>query len=573
MKLQAIANIAEICFRKGLTKAILSPGSRCAPLTLAFVRHPQMQTFTISDERSAAFIGLGMAQQLREPVVLICTSGSAAYNYAPAIAEAFYRNISLLVLTADRPPEWTDQWDGQTIRQQEIYGKHVLKSYQMPVSTDHPDSLWHLERIVSEAINLCRNGAMGPVHINIPLREPFYPSTEEPYGFSSDIKVIEETLSSLPSTNHAQFEHFKKQWNEYDRKLIVAGQGNRAKEIEEALNKLSINKRCVIVSDVISNLNCEEKIQYHDSFLSKDDPDVKKALQADLLITYGLSLISKNLKLFLRKYKPKAHWHISPYGEVGDPFQSLTNVVRANPAEFFNEIGSTEKIDPFQTQKESNYYNLWHIENKKSAEFRKSFFETLEFGEFKAIDTILTRLPESSHLHVANSMAVRYVNLLPKSSGDITIFANRGTSGIDGSSSTAVGTALVSAKITTLITGDMAFFYDRNAFWHNYLLKNLRIIVLNNHGGGIFRMIKEPSEQPELEEYFETNQRLNAKNTAADFGFEYFSVNDSQTLNHVLGGFFEEDEHPKLLEVFSESKKNQEIFNQYKKLINNNYGE
>lgn len=573
MKLQAIANIAEICFQKGITKAILSPGSRCAPLTLAFVRHPQIDTFTISDERSAAFIGLGMAQQLHEPVVLICTSGSAAYNYAPAIAEAFYRNISLLILTADRPPEWTDQWDGQTIRQQEIYGKHVLKSYQLPVCTDHPDSLWHTERTVSEAINLCRNGAMGPVHINIPLREPFYPSIEEHYGFSSDIKVIEETQPTSANAENTQFEHLRNQWNNYDRKLIVSGQGDRIVEIEDVLNKLALNKKCVIVGDVISNLHSEEKIQYHDSFLSKDDPAVKKALQPDLLITYGLSLISKNLKLFLRQYKPKAHWHISRFGEVGDPFQSLTNVVRTTPADFFAGMGAFESKDPFHTQKEANYYNLWHIENKKSADFHKSFFETVEFGEFKAIDTILKRLPASSHLHVANSMAVRYVNLLPNFDPDITVFANRGTSGIDGSNSTAVGTALVSGKLTTLLTGDMAFFYDRNAFWHNYSLKNLRIIVLNNHGGGIFRMIKGPSEQPELEEYFETRQKLSAKHTASDFGFEYFSASDFQALNHGLGSFFEASEQPKLLEVFSDSKKNHEIFTHYKKLINNNYGE
>lgn len=152
--MQPIFNIAEICARKGMRDMVLSPGSRCAPLTLAFVRHPDINTKTISDERSAAFIAIGIAQQTLLTTGLVCTSGSAAYNYAPAIAEAFYQQIPLLILTADRPPEWIDQLDGQTIKQESIYGKHVKASYSLPVDYSHPDSKWFIERTLSEAINL-----------------------------------------------------------------------------------------------------------------------------------------------------------------------------------------------------------------------------------------------------------------------------------------------------------------------------------------------------------------------------------------------------------------------------------
>ena len=567
MKLQAIANIAEICFQKGITKAILSPGSRCAPLTLAFVRHPNIDTYTISDERSAAFIGLGMANYLQQPVVLICTSGSAAYNYAPAIAEAFFRHIPLLVLTADRPPEWIDQWDGQTIRQQEIYGKHILKSYQLPTVLDNAESVWHSERIVSEAVNLCNVGSKGPVHINIPLREPFYPGREEAYNYSKEVKVINETISIAPNLSSAQMAPFLSQWKESDRKLIVGGQSDTDTSLNSALTKLGERKQCVLVGDVIANLSCENKIQYHDTFLANDDQALKDALRPDLLITFGLSIISKSLKLFLREFKPKVHWHISPHGEVGDPFKSLTNIIRTSPTDFFIGLAEVENNDNFQKQKEENYFNLWHIEDKKIAEYHRSFFSTINFGEFKAIESILKHIPVSSDLHVANSMAVRYVSIIANLPRDIRIFANRGTSGIDGSNSTAVGTALASGKLTTLITGDMAFFYDRNAFWHNYPISNLRVIVLNNHGGGIFRLIKGPSEQPELEEYFETKQALNAKNTAADFGFDYYCANNMNELSLALTDFFEGNGRAKILEVFSDSRCNQEIFNQYKKSL------
>ena len=573
MRLQPIADIAEICFRKGVRKAILSPGSRCAPLTIAFVRHPHITTYTISDERSAAFIGLGMADQKGEPVVLICTSGSAAYNYAPAIAEAFYRNLPLLVLTADRPPEWVDQWDGQTIRQEGIYGKHVLKSFQMPVAMDHPDSSWQTVRIVSEAINICNGTAKGPVHINIPLREPFYPVAGEAYTYSEDLQIISETHPDVPVLSREQLEHFKNAWQQFDKKLIVAGHSDIDPELNSVLEAGNNNQQCVIVSDAIANLSYSKRIIYHDTFLGKADSQIKEALKPDLLVTFGRSVISKSLKLFLRSNKPKAHWHIASSEDVGDPFQCLTHIIRSAPASFLESMLVSETKEPFKEQKEANYFKLWEIENKKVKDFHDFFLKSAAFGEFKAIDAILKALPHQADLHVANSMTVRYVSLLANLPKGVRVFANRGTSGIDGSNSTAVGSALASGKLTILITGDMAFFYDRNAFWHNYPLNNLRIIVLNNHGGGIFRLIKGPSEQPELEEYFETRQNLEAKNTATDFDFEYSSAATTEVLEKALEGFFESSDRPRLLEVFSESKVNQEIFNQYKSYINNNYGQ
>ena len=570
MKLQAIADIAEICFQKGITTAILSPGSRCAPLTLAFSRHPGIKCYTISDERCAAFIGLGMADYQRRPAVLICTSGSAALNYAPGIAEAFYRQVPLLVLTADRPPEWVDQWDGQTIRQQGIFGTHVKKSYQAPVALEHADATWHVERLVSEAINLCEQESKGPVHVNIPLREPFYPTPGERYNYSSRLKTISVTQAP-PDLDAAQWQEIAEAWQSYDKRLVVAGQHSLDSGIIAPLSNLLQNNKLVIAADVISNLPIENKIAYHDIFLAKGDEKLKESLRPELLITYGLSVISKNLKLFLRTFKPKEHWHISLSGEAGDPFQSLTRIIRTSPEVFFARIALLESRDAFQAQKEENFYKIWQIENGHASQFVKSFFPRQPFGEFEALSCILPGLPEGCHLHLANSMAVRYANLLGLSQKEISVFANRGTSGIDGSNSTAVGTALASGIPTTLITGDMAFFYDRNAFWHNYDVSNLRIILLNNHGGGIFRLINGPSEQPELEEYFETRQPLKAVNTAADFGFEYLYAADNQSLAVALRSFFTDSKRPRLLEIETNGQKNQEIFQQYKTLINKNY--
>ena len=177
--MQAVYNIAEICARHGITDVVLSPGSRSAPLTLAFARHPELTVRVVPDERAAAFIGLGIAQAQRRAVALVCTSGTAGLNYAPAVAEAFFQQIPLLIFTADRPPEWIDQLEGQTIRQHNLYGAHAKGAFEFPVETSHPDAKWHSARIINEAINLAQAAPAGPVQVNVPLREQFYPQAGE----------------------------------------------------------------------------------------------------------------------------------------------------------------------------------------------------------------------------------------------------------------------------------------------------------------------------------------------------------------------------------------------------------
>src|SRR5688572_25087569 len=212
--MQPIYDIAELCSRKGLTHAVLCPGSRCAPLTLAFARHPGITTRTFSDERSAGFVALGIAQQKKAPVVLLCTSGSAVYNFAPAVAEAWFNETPLIVFTADRPAEWIAQHDGQTIHQSEIFGKHVKKSFQLPQDYQHADSQWSINRIVNEAINLSYQEPKGPVHINAPFREPLYPAKDANVEFSSAIRVMDE-YSSTFSLSEEQKKTIELEWRNY----------------------------------------------------------------------------------------------------------------------------------------------------------------------------------------------------------------------------------------------------------------------------------------------------------------------------------------------------------------------
>jgi 2-succinyl-5-enolpyruvyl-6-hydroxy-3-cyclohexene-1-carboxylate synthase len=550
--LQPILDLVAICAAQGIRQVVLSPGSRCAPLTLAFARHPEMEVRTISDERSAAFIALGMAQQLKQPVVLVCTSGSAALNYFPAIAEAFFQQIPLLVLTADRPPEWVDQWDGQTIFQEEVYGKHVKKSFRFPDTFAHTDQVRHAHRISNEAILLSRQFPAGPVHLNIPLREPFYPEEGEIFNFPKHPPVV--TLESPEiRLSDASLEKLKSELANFKRILLVPGQQEENPALLAVIEHLAQNQQAVVVADSLSNLQGKGTITLHDHWLGREE--LQKELAPDLVISFGKSIISKSLKLFLRKQEIQ-HWHIQPDAQAKDTYARLTRILGSEPLAFLTWLATQ------LPSLESDYAQRWQLMEEQVAAILPKALKEVEFGEYPAVNQVLDALPATGQLQVANSMAIRYVNFLGRRAQEI--FCNRGTSGIDGSNSTAVGASLVSQKPVTLLTGDMAFFYDRNAFWHNYPMPNLRVIVLNNHAGGIFRLIDGPARQPELVEFFETKQSLTASSLASEYGFDYVSVTTSEELESALLKFYEPSIQPKIIEITSSSPRNAEILKQIK---------
>ncbi|PWK20255.1 2-succinyl-5-enolpyruvyl-6-hydroxy-3-cyclohexene-1-carboxylate synthase [Arcicella aurantiaca] len=564
MLLQPIVNFINILAKKGVKNAIISPGSRNAPLTIALVRHPDIETKSISDERSAAFIALGMAQNLKEPVAICCTSGSAAYNYAPAVAEAFFQEIPLIILTADRPKEWIHQNDGQTIYQTDIFGKHVKKSFEIGADYSHSDAVWQIERTINDAVNLANIEPCGPVHINIPLREPFYPAENEEISFNVNSRVI-EIVRSERTLSKESWHQLLTQFQDYDNILIAGGQSDKNDNLASVLNKLQDEFQIVCIGDSISNMGFEA-ISKHDLFLKVDAENLKP----DLLITYGKSFISKGLKTFLRKNKAIEHWHLQIGDHLIDTFQSVTKIIPLQPIDFFTKLYEDLDFEQFRNGEEErneSFKKEWFNLEQKANIYLERFFqnEPQNFNEFFAIKYLMDALPANCQLHLANSMSVRYANYIgvnPKK--NIEVFANRGTSGIDGCVSTAVGAALSTDKLVFLLVGDVAFFYDRNGLWNRYLPKNLRIILLNNHGGGIFRMIDGPSKQPELNDYFETLQTMNAQNTALDAEVEYLKViNYSELINQSVL-FLDIEGKSKILEIETNSKINTEVFKEFK---------
>lgn len=585
--MQAVYNIAEICARHGITDVVLSPGSRSAPLTLAFARHPALTVRVVPDERAAAFIALGLAQAQRRAVALVCTSGTAGLNYAPAVAEAFFQHIPLVIFTADRPPEWIDQLDGQTIRQHQLYGAHAKGAFAFPVDTTHPDAKWHSARLVNEAINLAQAAPAGPVQVNVPLREPFYPKAGEEIRYEQEVQIIRET-PERPMLSAGDARVLYQELKQARRLLVVVGQQPANAELATAVAKFAAVFGVPVVSDVIANLaglvpnrvggieaayypdcssllptQAEQFVTRHDVFLAGLSAEDKAALRPDILITCGLSLVSKSLKLFLRDAAPAQHWHIQASGPVADTFRRLTQVVRCTPTDFFSHWALADL--PVR----DTLLSWQQADAQATALLTRFFAPDAVFTEFAAFRRALAALPGVSSLHLANSMAVRYANILGLPTGkQISVFANRGTSGIDGCTSTAVGAALAAPQVpVVLFTGDMAFFYDRNAFWHNYPLPNLRVVLFNNHGGGIFRIIDGPRQQPELDAFFETHQALTAEATARDFGLRYFPVTSFAELDAALPVFFAAEGGAAILEITTDSRTNAAFFDQYRAVV------
>ncbi|MGF1533897.1 MAG: 2-succinyl-5-enolpyruvyl-6-hydroxy-3-cyclohexene-1-carboxylic-acid synthase [Bernardetiaceae bacterium] len=554
--LQALLSIAEICAQRGVQHAVISPGSRSAPLMLSFVRHPHIRTYLLPDERAAAFVALGMAQTLGMPVALICTSGSAAYNYAPAVAEAFFEAVPLLILTADRPPEWIDQRDGQTIRQEGIYGRHVKGSWQMPVDYQHFDARWHIQALTNRAITAALDAPMGPVHLNVPLREPFYPKEQQQF-WSERAPRVSQYVGGQTRLPRRAWGELQKIWDRSPLKLIVAGQESRREPY-------LFPDKIPILTDVITNqFGHRQAVHHQDLFLGRVAYPAR--FQPDLLITFGRSIISKNVKLFLRKYRPEYHWHIQAVGDVADTFQSLTHILRSDPETFFEDLRERKFNAP-----EAAYQFLWQTTDEEVRSFLFDFWHNQQlFSEFEAVYEVMQRLPENTVLHLANSMPVRYANFINLAQrDDVRVCANRGTSGIDGSTSTAIGHALADPIRThVLLTGDVAFFYDHNAFWHDHLPKNLRIVLLNNRGGGIFRMIQGPPAQPELSPYFTTPHQRTAQLTAEDFGLSYVQANDRDQLFTALEHFWIQEQTPKVLEIHSDQQQNTAVLEQFRQQL------
>jgi 2-succinyl-5-enolpyruvyl-6-hydroxy-3-cyclohexene-1-carboxylate synthase len=555
-----ISSLAEICVQKGITKIVLSPGSRNSPIAIAFNRHPKIQCYVIVDERAAAFFALGMAQQTQQAVAIACTSGSASLNYAPAIVEAFYQRIPLVVLTADRPVEWINQGAGQTIQQRDIFKNYILKSYELTQGAKpKTDDLWFNDRQINEAINLAHFPKKGPVHINIPLQEPLYGLVKK----TTHIPKIQELVEVENTLSNSVFEKLRTTWEGSKKKLILCGLMEKNEQLNDILEKLDVDPSVTILTETTANLWSEKFNPSIDRLITTIDKKEEKKFVPEILVTLGGGIISKKVKALFRRSKPREHWHFDIAGEEMDTYQSLTKTIRTSPEYFFERLltlGGNFQLPPKLSQ--STFQKTWNDRNDQTRKRHHQFLKKVKFSDFKAYEIILKNIPLGSNFQMGNSAGVRYVQLFDQRK-DLSYNSNRGTSGIDGSTSTAVGAAVASGKPTTLVCGDLSFFYDVNGLWNPYLPANLRIIIINNSGGGIFRIIPGPSTSDELDEFFEVTQKRTAEPIAKMYNLDYQKANSVKSLEKELPKFYKKGKRAKILEVFTPRKSNDKILELY----------
>lgn len=548
-KIPLAQSVIEICRLKGIQHIVISPGSRNAPLTIGFTNNEAFQCYSIVDERCAAFFALGIAQQIKKPVAVVCTSGSALLNYYPAIAEAFYSQIPLVVISADRPQNKIDIGDGQTIRQENVFANHSLFNANLT-----EDASADNDKLINEAISVSAF-QKGPVHINVPFEEPLY-DTQDFCSVQPKIESNENVINKL-EFSYETYDF----WNQAEKKLILVGELFPNSIEEKVIQKIASDPSVVVFTEKTSNLHHKSFISNIDTIITPFTEEDFKEFQPDLLVTFGGMIVSKRIKAFLRKYQPKNHWHIDEL-RAYDTFGCLTKHFLCNPNDFLDMHTSN-----LAYRNESIYKAKLDEIRIKRAQKQKEFVESVTFSDFKVFDIITKALPKNIQLQVSNSSAIRYLQLVDLDSS-IEVFCNRGTSGIDGSTTTAIGAALVNNKPTVLITGDISFFYDSNALWNNYIPKNFKIILVNNGGGGIFRILPGHKETETFAKFFETSHNLDASNLCKMFGFDYFSAKNEDEVEKGLEMFFTENNKPILLEIFTPEKENDKILKEYfKKLL------
>lgn len=543
----------ESCVGRGLRHVVCSPGSRNAPLVIAFDQHPEITTYVIHDERSAAFFALGLSMALDQPVGVTCTSGSAVVNYYPAVTEAFYQEIPLVVMSADRPEYLINQGDGQTIMQDHIFGKHSLGYFAVPEDGGDEIDL-EIDKVLITALG----PQQGPVHFNFPFEEPLYESIENERPAVRRLNVEKNPYEGLS-------EELIEQWNQSERKMILVGQAKPLARRDLLLKELASDPSVAVLTECTSNAvdlqfnHCIDR-----SLAALNESDIL-GFQPDLLVTLEGAIVSKRIKQFLRNAEGlKYHWNVSTSFLQMDTFFKKTAQVYAETVPFLQHL-----LDQRSGLPKSNFGAKWKQLDFENQDRMRTYVDGAPFSDLTAFDIILDSIPEGTNVHLANSTPVRYGQLFDPIKG-ITYLSNRGTSGIDGSISTAVGYAAAHPdKVNVVLTGDVSFFYDSNALWNAYLGSNVKIVLINNGGGGIFRIIDGPSKTPQLERFFEAAHTTSAEHICKAHGLKYIKANDLSTLELGMVELLEEAEKPVLLEVFTPKETNAEVLRNFFKSLKN----
>ena len=552
--------LTSLLLEYGVSDAVVCPGSRNAPIVHNLSVCEAIRCRPVTDERSAAFYALGLAIATRRPTVVCVTSGSALLNVMPAVAEAAYQHVPLVVISADRPQQWIDQLDGQTIPQSDALGRFVRKAVQLP-EPHNDEERWLCRRLVNEAMHLatCRQGA--PVHINVPISEPLFEfDTEQLPQLSrfNNIKraAINDASMDMPDAFH-----------DATRPMIVIGQLAHGTVSHETIRSLS--EKYVVMSEPLSNpsymtIHFDEAVRYivSDNSSINDDEDDKTAYYPDYVIYVGDTLVSKPARRFLRNAKVPSCLITPDAADIHDPLMTLTDIVECDSDSINALLASL--CDAPDTDERCRFHDRWQSFLDACAAHADAYApEYSQMATVKYFEEQLADLDIDICVHYANSSAVRLACIYAQH----YVWCNRGVNGIEGSLSTAAGFSLATHDMTVCVIGDLSFFYDQNALWNSNLRGNLRIILLNNRGGGIFRQLPGLSDSPAADDLVMASHENTAQGICTQNDIGYLSAKNMDEMQiGVVTLLTRESERPMLLEVFTDSNDDVKALEKYFKL-------
>jgi 2-succinyl-5-enolpyruvyl-6-hydroxy-3-cyclohexene-1-carboxylate synthase len=566
------------CLKFDFFDVVISPGSRNVPLAIGFASNKKFNCYSIVDERSAAFFALGLSQKSKKPTILICTSGSALLNYYPAIAEAYYSEIPLIILSADRPEYKINIGDGQTINQSNVFEKNILYSNILKQDCSHSteeiikSNLQEIvndksdfskieklqksiqknnEEIIDISFNLSIN-KMQPVHLNVPMEEPLYEFNASP---SISVKV-KKKIEGKPSL--IDLDSYYKAIHKASKIMILIGVSDGNILSKKSIQKINSCSSIIVMKEHTSNVFNESFISNIDRLigpieLQSNSDSIFDELSPEIVISLGGMIVSKKIKSFLRNYKPRKHFHIGS-NISKDSFYSGVKHIKTTANKFFENIDLNKS--------DSKYFDKWNQLDSSKLDLHNRYMKVINFSDLKVFEILTNWIPKKYNIQVANSTPIRYFQLFDLKNKNM-MFANRGTSGIDGSTSTAIGSSVQNDSPVLLVTGDLSFFYDVNALWNKHIPKNFRIIIINNAGGGIFKILPGFKENNLFSEFIETQHNFSARLIAKTFNFNYIRVSTKFGLNLYLRTFFNNSKKPKILEIKTSSVKSTKILKDY----------
>ena len=532
--------LTSLLVNHGVNKAIVCPGSRNAPIVHNLNECLDIQCYPVTDERSAGFYALGMAQATDSPVVVCVTSGTALLNLLPAVAEAFYQHIPLIVVSADRPAQWINQLDGQTIPQNGALNSFVKKSINIPEFHDEEER-WYCNRMINDALISCACGICGPVHINVPITEPLYEFTKTKLPVERKIEFVSASVDTTRART-LMLDRFK----HASRPMIVIGQCH--------LNSLNERLSMYLKSNVvvlIEPLSAGGDQQYMDEIVRCVENDERYF--PDFILYIGDCIVSKSIKKFLRKVARTAEvWMAREDGKIADTLMNAVGVIEGNVSELLDNV----KFD-----KSEEYYHLWHdsAEVKNIVERCRSFVP--EYSQMYAVKSFEEAISHHDVIrHYANSMSVRLGCIYSKG----YMYVNRGINGIEGSLSTAAGYSLASDRDVYCVIGDLSFFYDQNALWNRNIGGNFKILLLNNGGGAIFGKFEGLKDSNARDNLVMAKHDTSAVGICSANHINYIVASNAEELKAGLDKFINmKSDSPTVLEVFTDAENDMNVIKEY----------